>query len=343
LGASLRKRTLSKVPLRISFGGGGSDVEPFVGTHGGSVVATTINLFVEVSVEEVNQEAVEIHSIDTATSLFFESHLPDEELLENILTACLTRISIDNRRGLRIYVHSPVPSRSGLGGSSAIIVAILAALYVHTGFEFDKWSLALDAFEVERLLLKIPGGCQDQYVCALGGFNYFEFTGYKDAMHVPLNPPISMINRFNESAFLVWTGRSRPTSNVLEDQISRNESGQNTQALEDQKKLAREARIYVENGDLKALATLLSQSWKIKRGFSNLVSNSQIDNIYKIGMENGALGGKLLGAGGGGFFLFISKQNSVVSLKSFFTTRGYEVRGINVVDSGVETSTTYVY
>jgi D-glycero-alpha-D-manno-heptose-7-phosphate kinase len=330
------KKVESKVPLRVSFVGGGSDVEPFVSRHGGRVIAATINHYVTVTVEETDSEGVSIHSIDTNQSLILEAETPDVGLFGGILTACLTKIPIQARKGFSITVNSPVPPKSGLGSSSAIILAILGGLYKYFEVNFTRDSLAVDAFEIERHLLNIPGGCQDQYVCAIGGINKFSFSGYKKAEFLPIEVSEETRKHFEESAFLVWTGISRNSNIVLEDQISRNESGQNTEALEEQKQLTDIVGELFREGNFRELGQILSNSWGIKRKFTNFISSDEIDLVYALGMEFGAFGGKLLGAGGGGFFLFLFDKSEVDDAIRKFNFAGYEVRRFEVTDRGVE-------
>jgi len=325
-----------RVPLRMSLAGGGTDLEPFILEYGGSVIATTIGLHVETTVESTTASGVTIESVDQGFNLHLSEGVPDENLLENIITACLTKIPSSLRTGINIRVKSPVPARSGLGASSAIVLSILGALYTFIEIEFSTSSLAVDAYEIERVLLEIPGGCQDQYVCATGGFNRFDFQSYKDHRVSPVIVPDDFIATLERSAFFVWTGISRNSNIVLSDQIDKNEKRQNIQALLLQKELVNSVQEILLRGDLKSLGEILSRSWELKRGVSDLVSSPEIDRVYEIGMKQGAFGGKLLGAGGGGFFIFVCDPKKTKSITSEVENLGFQVTLFKTTAMGIQ-------
>jgi D-glycero-alpha-D-manno-heptose-7-phosphate kinase len=323
----------------MSLAGGGTDLEPFILEYGGSVIATTIDLHVETTVQLISESGITIESVDQGLNLYLSEGVADENLLENILTACLTKIPSSFRTGLKIRVKSPVPARSGLGASSAIILSILGALYTLIKLEFSTQSLAIDAYEIERVLLKIPGGCQDQYVCATGGFNRFDFKNYKESRVSQVSIPDAFLAKLESSAFFVWTGISRNSNTVLSDQIDKNEKRQNIQALLSQKELVNSVQEILLRGDLKSLGEILSRSWELKRGVSDLVSSSEIDKVYEIGMQQGALGGKLLGAGGGGFFIFVCEPNQTARIISEIENFGYQVTLFKTTNMGLQVET----
>jgi len=320
-----------RVPLRISLGGGGTDVEPFVSKHGSTIVATTINLYVETRLIPNTGEGVNIYSIDTQTQIYIKEGQHDSTLLKSILTACLTKIPLIKRTGFSIEVYSPVPARSGLSASSAIILSILGAIYSHLNINFDTTTIAIDAYEVERNLLRIPGGCQDQHVCAVGGFNIFKFSNYKEVMHNEIILPRNFPNNFENSTLLVWSGISRNSDLVIVD-VER----QNIKALMMQKELVSDIIKYLTQENYVGLGNTLNEAWKLKREVTNLISNPRIDSIYTLGLENGALGGKLLGAGGGGFFFFVAEPSNILKLKSIFKSKGFLIYPFKISKSGIE-------
>ena len=324
----------------MSLAGGGTDLEPFILEYGGSVIATTIDLHVETTVQSTSESGITIESVDQGLNLYLSKGVPDENLLESILTACLTKIPASVRTGIRIRVESPVPARSGLGASSAIILSILGALYTFRDIEFSTVSLAIDAYEIERLLLKIPGGCQDQHVCATGGFNRFDFKSYKEHTVSQVSIPKDFIPILETSAFFVWTGISRNSNIVLSDQIDKNEKRQNIQALLSQKDLVNSVEEILLHGDLRGLGEILSRSWELKRGVSDLVSSPEIDKVYEIGMQLGAFGGKLLGAGGGGFFIFICEPHQTKKIIYEIENLGYQVTLFKTTTTGLQVEKT---
>lgn len=325
----------SKVPLRLSLAGGGSDVEPFVSNHGGTVLALTIELYVLARLEVLPTTRVELTSIDSNFSQSIHPWSPDSELLENILAACLKMIPSEQRQGFRITVNSPVPPRSGLGASSAIILSVLSLIYTHLSIAFSKDSLAHDAYKVEREFLFIPGGCQDQYVCAHGGLKRYYFQSpYLCKIHEVENSNL-FIRQFEDSALLVWTGISRNSDLVLDDQISKNKTGQNVSSLMAQKKLVDLVQCHASELKLERVAAGLSESWSIKRSSSEFVSSPLIDQVYQLGMGLGAYGGKLLGAGGGGFFLFLVPPELMSSAEQGFRSQGIKTMRVKVDTEGV--------
>jgi len=324
-----------KVPLRLSLAGGGSDVEPFVSSYGGTVLALTIELYVSAKLEVLSSSRVELHSIDSNFSHSIDPWSPDSELLENILAACLKMIPSEQRQGFKITVYSPVPPRSGLGASSAIILSVLALLYTHLSIDFTKDSLARDAYKVEREFLSIPGGCQDQYVCANGGLRRYHFQGPNVCTILDVENSDLFIREFESSALLVWTGISRNSNLVLDDQILKNKSGQNVNSLFAQKELVDLVQRDASELKLTKVAVSLSESWQIKRSSSAYVSSRVIDEVYQLGLDLGALGGKLLGAGGGGFFLFLVPPSSLDSIEKDFKNQGFETMRVKVDTSGV--------
>lgn len=325
------KSITCRVPLRISFAGGGTDVEPFVSTYGSAIVATTINLFVESKLFHSADDGVHIYSIDTKQKYYIQEGQHDSTLLDSILTACLTKLPLRKRTGFSLSVYSPVPARSGLGASSAIILSILGVLYVNFGISFTPMSIAIDAYEIERNLLKIPGGCQDQHVCATGGINEFSFKSYKDVVSKKLDLPINFSENFESRTLLVWTGISRNTELVIVD-IEK----QNPLALKKQKELVKKVINALSIEDFENLGKLLNLAWHLKRSVTELISNSKIDSIYELGIKNGALGGKLLGAGGGGFFFFVAEPEKIVKLKSIFESENLLVYPFKIYTSGIE-------
>jgi D-glycero-alpha-D-manno-heptose-7-phosphate kinase len=320
-----------RVPLRISLAGGGTDVEPFITMHGSTIVATTINLYVETKLIPNTGEGINIYSIDTQTQIYIKEGQHDSTLLKSILTACLTKIPLVKRTGFSLEVYSPVPARSGLGASSAIILSILGAIYSHLNVSFNTTTIAIDAYEIERNLLMIPGGCQDQHVCAVGGFNTFNFSNYKKVIHHEMALPKDFPNIFENSTLLVWSGISRNSDLAIVD-VER----QNIPALMMQKELVSDIIKCLTEKNFVDLGNALNQAWKLKREVTNLISNPRIDSIYKIGLENGALGGKLLGAGGGGFFFFVAEPSNILNLKLIFGSKGFLVYPFKISKSGIE-------
>lgn len=296
----------AKAPVRISFGGGGSDLTHFFATQKGAVINATISLYSHAILKRRNDKKIIISSADLNQEIK-ASNLKSALKMKTDLSLIQSVIKlVDPDFGFELQVFSDFPHSSGLGGSSAVSAAILGCF---NEFKSDPWSnyeMAEIAYQAERLSLQISGGWQDQYACTFGGFNFMEFTIDDNLVH-----PLRLSNKtkleLEESLVLCDTGVSHNSGNIHDDQkISMNE-----QKIHDLVKLNVENTHKIKNkilkGNLDDFAKLLDTAWHFKRRFSNKISNKKLDNIYSGAKNNGAIGGKLLGAGGGGFFIFYVK------------------------------------
>lgn len=304
------KSVISRVPLRVSFAGGGTDVEPFVSQHGGIVVTSTIRNYVYARVWETRNSFVEIHSIDTGQFFSVDNSTLQHNLEDNLLKSCLSFIDSDSLKNFSFSVRSPVPPGTGLGASSAIIISILAALDSFFNLSISKFELAKNAYFVEREKLKISGGLQDQYACSLGGFNTLIFNPDSSVSHQALSISSNFIAELEHNAILLWTGSTRQGDQIIKDQQSRIATRDGFENLIKQYNIAKEMNIAFEQEDIILIGKLLDDAWQNKKKYSPKISNSFIDTAYEELISAGALGGKLLGAGGGGFILMLCLGNS---------------------------------
>jgi len=288
---------ISKTPLRVSFAGGGTDLGDFCEQHGGAVVSTSIDKWVHVIVARRFEGDVRVcysrtEVVPDATSL-------DHELVREAL--CATGI----HRGVDVLTLADVPSRgTGLGSSSAVTVGLLNALYAFQGVYKSPVQLAAEASELEIVRLGKPIGRQDQYAAAVGGFNLIEFLPNGGGVRVePLICPPGTIQRVHRSLMLFFTGRQRPAADVLEKQGEQIRNGNAIRALERMRDLAYELRERLSVGEATALGEALGRNWELKRSLVDGLSDSEIDDWYAAAIDAGASGGKLLGAGAGGFLL----------------------------------------
>lgn len=288
---------ISKTPLRISFAGGGTDLADFYNEYGGAVVSTTVDKWISVIVAPRFEGDIRVSY--SKTEIVDSARDVDHELVREALRAS------GLPRGLDIVTLADVPSQgTGLGSSSAVTVGLLNALYAFQGLAKSPSELAEEAAEIEIDRLGKPIGRQDQYAAAFGGLNFIEFFPHGGGVRVePLVCPPKTTERLQKMLLLFYTGRQRPAANVLRDQRAAIHSGEAIDALLRMRDLARTLRDRLGQGDVTSLGDLLHENWQLKSRLAAGVSDAQIDAWYDSARMAGASGGKLLGAGGGGFLL----------------------------------------
>ena len=293
----------ARSPVRISFGGGGSDLTHFFQGQDGAVINTTISLYSHATLRLRNDEKVHIHSLDLKESLFAESlqHALDKSDRFGLIKAILK--TINPNFGFELYLHSDFPMNSGLGGSAVVSAAILGCF---NQFRLDQWDsheLAELAYQSERHYLGVSGGWQDQYATVFGGFNFMEFRMDQNIVH-PLRIHPDVLLELEESLILCDTGIAHDSGNIHDDQRQAMSNEAVLQYVSTNVDLSYKIRNQLLRGKLIDFGHSLHQTWQLKRKFSKKISNERLDQIYESARNHGALGGKLLGAGGGGFFLF---------------------------------------
>lgn len=294
---------VSRTPLRISFVGGGTDLPGFYEEHGGAVISTAIDKWIHVVVSRrfegdlrVSYSRTEI--VETAAEL-------EHELVREGLKAT------GMPRGLDIATLADLPSGTGLGSSSTVMVGLLAALYAYQGVYRAPLELAEQAAAIEIMSLGKPIGRQDQYAAAVGGFNLIEFL--RDGAGVRVEPvvcPPGTLERLHRSLILFYTGGQRSADSVLtaqRDAIAQDENGA-IDTLSAMRDLAYRMRDALGGGDADAVGDLLERNWQLKRSLTAGITNPGIDSWYERAREAGAVGGKLLGAGGAGFLLMMAPE-----------------------------------
>ncbi len=298
---------ITRTPFRISFFGGGSDYPIHFENHGGSVLSTTIDKYCYISARYL-PPFFEHKSRIVWSKL--ESVKHHDEIQHPSAREILKFLNID--KGVEIHHDADLPARSGLGSSSSFSVGLIHALNALNGKIITKRQLALDAVHIEQEKLKENVGCQDQTAAAFGGFNKIEFGGHhKIAVH-PISLSSGKLNLLQNNLMLFFTGLARTASEVAEEQIKNTRNKE--YEIKSMAKMVDEAINILNSGDIEDFGKLLHESWQIKKSLSSQISNSSIDEIYEAGLKSGAIGGKLLGAGNGGFILFFVKpelQNQV--------------------------------
>jgi D-glycero-alpha-D-manno-heptose-7-phosphate kinase len=291
-------------PLRISFAGGGTDVPPYPSSHGGAVLSATIARCASAQVRVRADHDYHVESLDLmARAAFARDELVFDGYLD-LVKAVLRDLAPEH--GLDLTLATDAPPGSGLGSSSALVVAMLAAVGAVSGRSWVAPELAWRAYQVERVDLKIEGGMQDQYAAAFGGLNLIEFHGDDNVDVRPLPVAPAMIEELERSLLLAWSGHSRTDAGILRRQVDGvlGGSARSMESLAAIKALAVAMGEALRRGDLAAFAEGLHEGWRQKRRLAAGITNARLDELYAVGRQAGAAGGKVLGAGGGGFLLF---------------------------------------
>jgi len=294
---------MSRTPFRISFFGGGTDYPVWYKQNRGAVLAATINKYCYISCRYLppffeHKFRIIYSKIELVRDI--------EEIRHFSVRECLRFMKIN--KGVEIHHDGDLPARTGMGSSSAFTVGLLHALYALKGVMPTKRQLALDAIYLEQDVMKENVGSQDQALAAFGGFNLIEFGG-KDHIQIrPITIDARRLENFQDHLMLFFTGFSRTASEIAAEQIRKTPQKKNE--LQKIYKMVNNA-LEILNGsqDVSNIGKLLHESWQIKRSLSSKISTLAIDDIYSAAISAGALGGKLLGAGGGGFILFFAKPH----------------------------------
>ncbi|MDQ2084749.1 galactokinase [Xanthobacteraceae bacterium Astr-EGSB] len=294
---------ISKIPLRASFLGGGTDYPSYFRSNPGAVLGGTINKYVFIFALPLAHIAEQRFRVTYRTT---ESVNCVDDIRHPVIRETLKLYGWSDP--LNIATMSDLPGSTGLGSSSAFTVGFVNLLHRMRGIELTRYELARQAIHIEQNILKENVGVQDQIHASFGGLSRYEFTGETFRIE-PLRLTSRRLSLINRSMLLVYTGAQRSASSIVEAQEKRTKSGSNKDYLGEMYEMTRVgANILEEEGDdggvLVRFADLLDQGWRLKRQLSSSITNSDVDNIYLMGRELGAWGGKLLGAGGGGFVLF---------------------------------------
>lgn len=300
---------ITRTPFRISFFGGGTDIPAWYRENGGAVLSTTIDKYCYISCRRLPpffeyKHRIVYSKIEHINNIHEITHPAVKETFR----------FMDIKEGLEIHHDGDLPARSGLGSSSSFTVGLLHALYALKGKMIAKRRLALEAIHIEQEMIKEHVGSQDQVAVAFGGFNKIIFSGQHNIEVNPIILSKTRVKLFQDHLMLFFTGFSRLASEIEEDKIK--QISNKKRELSTLQSMVEEAINLINGeGDVVDFGRLLHEGWRLKKSLSGKVSTSHIDNIYEIGIKNGAIGGKLLGAGGGGFILFFVKPNDQNKLR----------------------------
>jgi D-glycero-alpha-D-manno-heptose-7-phosphate kinase len=293
----------AKAPLRLSFAGGGTDVPPFPEEEGGLVLSATINRYAYGALAPRADSQIGLESVDFGLSL---NYGVDEEIIfDGRLDLAKAAIRKMGRGGYDLFLHSHAPPGSGLGSSSAVMVTIIGLLKEFHGQPLTDYEVAQLAFDLERKELGIKGGLQDQYAATFGGFNFIEFEADRVIVN-PLRISADVVHELEHNMLLCYTGKTRSSHGIIEDQTSRWTGGDKEAlaGLRAGKELAVAMKNALLQRRLNDFGDLLGAAWEEKKKMSPRISNEFIDSAYEEARKHGALGGKVTGAGGGGYMLF---------------------------------------
>lgn len=296
----------AKAPLRVSFAGGGTDVPPFPQREGGCVLSATINKYAFGTLSPRDNGQIRIESLDFGLTVEYnqQTELVYDGKLD-LAKAAIRNLGGQGCGGFDLFLHTDVPPGSGLGSSSTLMVALVGLLKEFKSLPLTNYEVAKLAYTLEREELGIKGGLQDQYAAVFGGFNFMEFSEGRVIVN-PLRVSQDTVNELEHNLLLCFTGTTRLSGSIIDDQTDRYErSEQETlSGLRSQKRLALEMKNALLQARLDDFGDLLNTAWEFKKKLSPKISNSNIDELYHEARKAGALGGKIMGAGGGGFMLF---------------------------------------
>lgn len=327
---------ISKTPYRISFFGGGSDYPSWYKNNGGIVLSTTIDKYIYISCRHLppffeHKYRIVWSKIETVKRL--------NEIKHNAVKEILKYYNIT--KGLEIHYDGDLPARSGMGSSSAFVVGLMNLLNHFQKKKIPKKNLALSSIYFEQKVLKDIVGSQDQVAATYGGFNKILFSKRQTFQVQPLSCKKSILNQLNNNLLLVYTGIKRTAHKIAKSYVDKLDNSKKIYITEIIQ-LVREAENAIISNNLNDFGKLLHESWLLKKELSSSISNSHIDTIYNTAISNGALGGKLLGAGGGGFLLLyvpqkyqtklIKKLGKLITIPFNFSSEGSKIMFKNIED-----------
>ena len=331
----------SKAPLRIGLAGGGTDVSPYSDVYGGAIMNATINLYAHASIEPIAENGIILHSIDQRTELRYDwnSKLPVDGKLD-LLKGVYNRIQKDYGVPLTAFKLSTfvdAPAGSGLGTSSTLVVAIIGAFVEMLKLPLGDYDIAHYAYQIEREDLQLAGGKQDQYAATFGGMNFMEFLKDDNVIVNPLRIRSEYLHELEHNLVLYFTSTSRESATIIKEQ-QKNVTNKNAQSIEAMHQLKEQARMMKEallKGRLHEIGEILDFGFQQKRLMAANISNQSIEDIYHAAKGAGASGGKISGAGGGGFMFFYCPANSRYSVINALNKFGGEVRNFAFTKHGL--------
>jgi D-glycero-alpha-D-manno-heptose-7-phosphate kinase len=336
------KLVRARAPLRLGLAGGGTDLSPYCDEHGGAVLNCTIDRYAYCSIEHAPDDAIHLCAHD----LGIAERLPRERsalgrarlgLHAGVYRRMTQQFAGGDLPALKITSHVDAPPGSGLGSSSALVVAMVEAWRTWLGLPLGPHDVARLAFEIERIDLKQAGGRQDQYAAAFGGANFIEFPSADRTIVEPLRIDRFVMREFEASLVTCFTGLSRDSQAIIaEQQRNMTSDARALASLHDLKRDAIEMRQALRRGDIRLVAEILNRSWHAKKQTARDVSNGHIEALRAAALARGAIAGKVSGAGGGGFLMFIVPPQHRAALILSLNEMKASARAVHFTETGAE-------
>lgn len=335
----------SKAPLRIGLAGGGTDVSPYSDLYGGAILNATLSLYANATIEPLNENVIILEAIDRNEEQRYNwsKELPIDGKLD-LLKGVYNRIQKDygvKHQGFRLSTYVDAPAGSGLGTSSTLVVAVIGAFSEMLRLPLGEYDMAHYAFEIERKDLNLAGGKQDQYAATFGGVNFMEFYADDKVIVNPLRVKQQHLFELENNLLLYYTSTSRDSAGLIKKQ-SKNVTDKKEESIEAMHQLKQQAQMMKEallKGRMNEIGEILDFGFRQKRQMAEGISNPLMEDIYETAKKAGATGGKISGAGGGGFMIFYcpgnTKYNVIKSLANF----GGSHRNYQFTEHGLKTWT----
>lgn len=331
----------SKAPLRLGLAGGGTDVSPYSDLYGGAILNATISLYAHASIELLDEPKIIIEALDRGereefdknTVLLIEGKL---QLAKGIINRIARDYGLPDSAGFRLTTYVDAPAGSGLGTSSTLVVAIIGVFVEALKLPLGEYDIAHYAYEIERVDLQLAGGKQDQYAATFGGFNFMEFYNGDKVIVNPLRIRQEYLHELENNIVLYFTATSRESANIIKEQQA-NVNNNKQASLEAMHKLKEQAQLMKEAllmGQLHEIGSILDYGFQQKTKMAHNISNPLIEEVYANAKKAGATGGKISGAGGGGFMFFYCPGNTRYAVAEVLQKMGGEVKKFSFTQQG---------
>ncbi|BAV10216.1 D-glycero-alpha-D-manno-heptose-7-phosphate kinase [Filimonas lacunae] len=331
----------SKAPLRLGLAGGGTDVSPYSDLYGGAILNATISLHAHSSIELLDEPKIVLEALDRGEMEVFDATLPlpiegKLQLAKGIINRIAKDYGMPKAPGFKLSTYVDAPAGSGLGTSSTLVVSIIGAFAEALKLPLGEYDIAHYAFEIERKDLQLAGGKQDQYAATFGGFNFMEFYADDKVIVNPLRIRQEYLHELENNLVLYFTATSRESANIIkEQQANVNNNRQDSLVamhnLKEQARLMKEALL---RGQLHEIGAILDYGFQEKTKMAHNISNSLIEEVYNKAKNAGATGGKISGAGGGGFMFFYCPGNTRYAVTEVLKAMGGEVKKFSFTQHG---------
>lgn len=334
----------ARAPLRIGLAGGGTDISPYCDEFGGAVLNVTIDRFAFASCIPRSDGRIVFEADDIGVREEWDGNGSDASRLR-LHRGVYVRMMKEFNRGefvpLTLRTTVDAPAGSGLGSSSSLVVAMVDALREILSAPLGPYEVARLAYEIERVDLSLSGGRQDQYAAAFGGINFIEFLPGDRVIVNPLRARRNVFCELESSLVVCFSGQSRESANIIDQQttVMKTADSAGMDALHQLKSDAMEMKRAFTEGDIDRMAAVLRSSWEAKKATASAVSNRRIDDLLELGLENGALAGKVSGAGGGGFIFFFVHPENRFRLTSALNDADGHATSVKFTEGGCETWT----